>query len=62
MRRLVPFLCLSSMVAFLGWSSAGPHPFHDDGGSVNWRANWKLAVDAARFTGKPIFLEGGREA
>jgi hypothetical protein len=41
--------------------SAGPHPFHDDGGSVNWRPNLAAAQKAAKTAGKPIFIEAGRE-
>jgi hypothetical protein len=41
--------------------SAGPHPFHDDGGSVNWRPNLAAALKAALASGKPVFIEAGRE-
>ena len=41
--------------------SAGPHPFHDDGGSVNWRPNLAAALKAAQASGKPVFIEAGRE-
>ena len=40
---------------------AGPHPFHDDGGSVNWRPNLAAALKAAQASGKPVFIEAGRE-
>jgi hypothetical protein len=43
-------------------SWTGPHPFHDDNGAVNWRPNLAAALKAAQTTGKPIFLEAGREA
>jgi hypothetical protein len=41
--------------------SAGPHPFHDDGGSVNWRPNLAAALKAAQSSGKPVFIDAGRE-
>jgi hypothetical protein len=41
--------------------TAGPHPFHDDGGSVNWRPNLAAALKAAQVAGKPVFIEAGRE-
>ena len=40
---------------------AGPHPFHDDGGSVNWRPNLAAALKVAQASGKPVFIEAGRE-
>ena len=40
---------------------AGPHPFHDDGGAVNWRPNLAAAPKAAQAAGKPAFIEAGRE-
>ena len=40
---------------------AGPHPFHDDGGAVNWRPNLAAALKAAQSAGKPVFIEAGRE-
>ena len=57
----------SALVALLVHSlaaaplSAGPHPFHDDGGSVNWRPNLAAALKAAQASGKPVFIEAGRE-
>ena len=41
--------------------AAGPHPFHDDGGAVNWRPNLATALKAAQTSGKPVFIEAGRE-
>lgn len=50
------------LALFLGsLATAGPHPFHDDGGAVNWRPNLAAAMKAAQATGKPIFIEAGRE-
>src|SRR5262249_18410072 len=57
----------SALLALLLFSLAavplqsGPHPFHDDGGSVNWRPNLAPALKAAQAAGKPVFIEAGRE-
>ncbi len=40
---------------------ADPHPFHDDGGLINWKPSLRSALDAAQRGGKPIFLEAGRK-
>jgi hypothetical protein len=40
---------------------AGPHPFHDEGGHINWRPNWQAALLAAQKTGKPLFIEVANE-
>jgi hypothetical protein len=54
---LAVFLCPLAAPPLL----AGPHPFHDDGGSVNWRPNLAAALKAAQASGKPVFIEAGRE-
>jgi hypothetical protein len=40
---------------------AGPHPHYDDGGAVNWKPSWPAALQAAKSTGKPIFIDAGIE-
>jgi hypothetical protein len=40
---------------------AGPHPYHDDKGAVNWRPSLASAFQESRATGKPIFLEATRD-
>ncbi|OAI46730.1 hypothetical protein AYO44_10825 [Planctomycetaceae bacterium SCGC AG-212-F19] len=56
MRRLFSVLLLWAGVAAL--SSAGPHPFHDDGGFINWRLTSATAIKEAQANGKPIFALG----
>ena len=58
MHRLVAV----SWLAVAGLAAAAPHPFHDDGGAVNWKPTWQLALQTAQKTGKPLFIEAGREA
>jgi hypothetical protein len=57
-RLLVLFVCSLATAPL----AAGPHPFHDDGGSVNWRPNLAAALKAAQAAGKPVFIDAGREA
>lgn len=38
------------------------HPHFDDRGTLDWHASWAEAWSAARASGKPIFIEYGREA
>lgn len=45
-----------------GLASAAPHPFHDDGGAVNWKSSLAAAQEASKLTGKPIFIEAARES
>ena len=61
MIRFSGFLML--VVGLIGFAVAlgAPHPLHDDGGAVNWRQNMRAALEAAQRSGKPIFLEAGRE-
>ena len=40
---------------------AAPHPHYDDGGAVNWKPSWAAALQAAKATGKPIFIDAGIE-
>jgi hypothetical protein len=58
-----PFALLAVFVFSLAIAPllAGPHPFHDDGGWVNWRPNLAAALKAAQSSGKPVFIEAGRE-
>src|SRR5262249_18293460 len=56
MRRLALALALSAGLAAL--TSAAPHPWHDDGGTVNWKLNYPPAFQLAQQTGKPIFILG----
>jgi hypothetical protein len=56
MRRLCSVLLLWAGLTAL--SSAGPHPFHDDGGFINWRLASAAAIKEAQATGKPIFALG----
>lgn len=49
------------LLAATGLAYAAPHPFHDDGGAVNWKPSWRAALEAAQRAGKPIFLEAGRK-
>src|SRR5262249_16672224 len=61
------FCKLFSLVLFVffvvpcGFCHATPHPFHDDGGLINWRPNWASALQTAQKTGKPLFIEAGTE-
>jgi len=56
-----------TVLALLPWTLvvpmivAAPHPHYDDGGAVNWKPTWLAALQAARTTGKPIFVEAGIE-
>ncbi len=59
--KLFSFVLFVFFVVHLGQSPAAPHPFHDDGGLINWRPNWQAALQAAQKTGKPIFVEAGNE-
>jgi uncharacterized protein YyaL (SSP411 family) len=43
-------------------ASAAPHPFHDDGGTVNWKWSLAAAQETAKRTGKPILIEACRES
>jgi hypothetical protein len=51
-----------SLLLALGVTAfAAPHPHYDDGGAVNWKPSWGLALSAARQTGRPVFVEAGIE-
>jgi hypothetical protein len=60
--RLTYILCIIVGLAASGRTSAAPHPFHDDGGTVNWKWSLPAAQAAAQRTGKPILIEACREA
>jgi hypothetical protein len=60
-RTTIVSLALLMTASALRAISAAPHPHYDDGGAVNWKASWALALSAARQTGKPIFIEAGIE-
>lgn len=49
-----------ALVFACGNVGAAPHPFHDDGGAVDWQLNFSAAMQLARRTGKPILLEASR--
>ena len=61
MRRLVSGLALVISLCAAPWAASGPHPFHDDGGAINWRASLQVAVGQASTTGKPLFIEVCKE-
>jgi hypothetical protein len=51
-----------TLVLALGVTAiAAPHPHYDDGGAVNWKASWAVALATAKQTGKPIFIDAGIE-
>jgi hypothetical protein len=60
-RRLlsVPVLVLGLAICEL--SPAAPHPYHDDGGAINWRPTWAAAIDLSKKTGKPLFILTDKE-
>lgn len=60
--RLRAIIIVSVLGLACGPAAAAPHPHHDDGGFINWKLNWRSAVEAAQRSGKPIFIEAGREA
>jgi hypothetical protein len=62
MHRRIATLLLVTYFAVAGLAAAAPHPFHDDGGAINWKPTWQIAVQTAQRTGKPLFIEAGREA
>jgi thioredoxin-related protein len=55
-------VCFSVVFSAFGSASAAPHPFHDDGGAVNWKWSLATALDASKKTGKPIFIDACRES
>jgi hypothetical protein len=61
MRHFSALLALFGCLLAAASLSAGPHPFHDDGGSINWRPNLAAALKAAQASGKPLFIEAGRQ-
>ena len=62
MHRLALRLCSVVSLATVGLAGAAPHPFHNDDGAVRWQPTYAAALQAALRTGKPIFIEAGREA
>ncbi len=54
-------LTMAVVLLAAGPAMAGPHPFHDDGGAINWKPSLRAALDAARVGGKPVFIEAGRK-
>jgi hypothetical protein len=62
MRPIVASLFVPLCFCLAGPAAAAPHPYHDDGGAVNWQPNLAAAMKAAQASGKPLFVEGGREA
>jgi hypothetical protein len=58
MRRLFLALVLMTGLMVLSSALAAPHPFHDDGGTVNWRLSYPAALQQAQLSGKPIFVLG----
>jgi hypothetical protein len=61
MNRLGFGLGLISMLSAARVALAAPHLHYDDGGAVNWKPSWPIALHAARTTGKPIFVDAGIE-
>lgn len=57
MHRSALWLVLAGAPWLCGQAAAGPHPFSDDGGTVNWQLIYPAALDAAQRTGKPLFVE-----
>jgi hypothetical protein len=55
--RLAQGLALLGGLVLTAPAVAGPHPFHDDHGNINWRPNWQVAVQQAQKGGKPLFIE-----
>ena len=51
---------LALVLSLAAVADAAPHPFHNDGGAVNWQS-WPAGLVMAQKAGKPVFLEAGRE-
>ena len=61
MLRFAPGLGMAIILSAGGLLSAAPHPHYDDGGAVNWKPTWAAALQAAKTSGKPIFIDAGIE-
>src|SRR4051794_35310456 len=53
--KLNPLVGLAAVL--LGSAAAAPHPYHDDQGMIAWRPTWSAAVQEAKATGKPLYIE-----
>jgi hypothetical protein len=66
-RKRFPLACaVLAGVIWLTFAAAPgfavPHPHHDDLGLIPWRSSWSAAIQEARVTGKPLFIELSRNA
>jgi hypothetical protein len=54
--RFVPLVVIA-LVTLIAVADGAPHPYHDDNGLIAWRPTWSAAVQEAKATGKPLYIE-----
>lgn len=62
MRRWLGVLALGIALAALSPALSGPHPYHDDGGLINWRSSLSGALQESNRLHRPVLLEVCKDA
>src|SRR5262245_42551334 len=57
MHRSLGILALGIALAAISTASSNPHPYHDDGGMINWRPTLSSALQDSLRLHRPVLLE-----